>query len=316
MKESIEYPKRLHIELTSRCNFKCLTCKHGYVDYGEDLNDKVLDNIIEELLPNISEIEMQGTGESLLSKNFIKLFNAVSKYNNIKMILITNASLLNEELIKKIVNSNFNLIISLDGSNELSFSSNRPFVDYNKIISNLKKIAGEKKKINNSNFLFTINMVATKINYKCIKDLVTLSKDLNIDFLHISEVRECMPNKDQWNKFRIDNISNRSEIENYITECRKYAKELGVGFLFNPYQKQNMIRKKICISPWRHVFIASNGNISCCCEQNKIFGNLNEESFFQIWNGDKFNAFRNNMILMEYDEICRNCCLPWGITYE
>lgn len=315
MKQFIDYPTRAHIELTSRCNFRCLTCKHGYVDYGEDLNDKILDNFIEEILPNILEVEMQGTGESLLSKNFNKLFDAVYNYKNKKMILITNASLFNEELIKKIVNSNFNLIVSLDGSNEFSFRSHRPFGDYNRVLSNLKKFSEEKIKTNNKNFLFTINMVVTKVNYKCIKDLVSLSHKLNIDFLHISEVRQCMPDIEQWNNFRIDNVSNRLEIEDYIKNCEQYAKKLGVGFVFNPYQKQNMIRKKLCISPWKHIFIASNGNVSCCCEQNNVFGNLNEQSFFEIWNGNKLNLFRNNMILGEYDKICSNCCLPWGITY-
>ena len=68
------FPERLHLELTSRCNYKCITCKHGYVNYGEDLDDNILEIILNELMPHLKELELQGTGESLLSSRFMKVF--------------------------------------------------------------------------------------------------------------------------------------------------------------------------------------------------------------------------------------------------
>ncbi len=311
-----KYPKRLHVEVTSRCNFNCITCKHGFVNYGNDMPKSVMDVVIEELLPFASEIEMQGTGESLLSKDFKRLFDATNKYPSIKKILITNASLISKSQVDEFVTSNMELIISLDGANFDSYRLNRPVGDFNKIVNTLKKIGEKRLLIGNAKFSYIINMVVTRENYKCIEELIKLAKSVGVDFLHISEVRECMPDKDTWNRLKLDQCNERDEFERYLEKCMELAKEIQLGFSFNPYEKENQIKKKICISPWQHVFIGADGDVKFCCEQNYIIGNLLQSSFEDIWNGKTATEFRNKMIEQEYHSICRNCCLPWGITYE
>lgn len=311
-----KYPRRLHVEVTSKCNFQCITCKHGFVNYGNDMPRMVLNKIINELLPYADEVEMQGTGESLLSSDFERLFTATKRYSKIRKILITNASLINEIHINDFVTSNMELIVSLDGACFDSYRLNRPVGNFEKIISTLKMIGKKRKEIGNSNFSFIVNMVATRENYHCIEDLILLVKRIGVDFLHISEVRECMPDKDTWLRLRLDQFEERSRFEKYLLKCEKVARQIGVGFSFNPYKKKSQIKKKVCVSPWQHIFIDSNGNIKFCCEQNFILGNLLHNSFEEIWNGERAIEFRNKMISEEYHTICMNCCLPWGITYE
>ena len=311
-----KYPKRLHIEVTSRCNFKCITCKHGFVDYGNDMPKSVMDVVIEELLPSASEIEMQGTGESLLASDFKRLFDATKQYPSIKKILITNASLISDKQIDEFVTSNMELIISLDGASFDSYRLNRPVGNFDKIVSILKLIGEKRLLIGDAKFSYIINMVVTRENYKCIDELIKLAKRVGVDFLHISEVRECMPDKDTWNRLKLDQCSERDEFERYLEKCMELAKEIHLGFSFNPYEKDNHIKKKICVSPWQHVFIGADGAVKFCCEQNYIIGNLLQTSFEEIWNSKEATEFRNRMVECEYHTICRNCCLPWGITYE
>jgi len=280
------------------------------------MNKNVINIIINELLPHADEIEMQGTGESLLSNEFFNLFLEANKYDKLKKILITNASLINDSYIELFVNSNMDLIISLDGADHNSFELNRPCGSFERIVSTLTKLGEYKKKINNINFTFVINMVATNQNYHCIRNLIMLAKKINVDFVHISEVRECMPDQETWNKFRLDNIKNYNDFNYYIKDCSMYASELEIGFSFNEYNKYHRIKKPICVSPWQHIFVCSDGNVSFCCEQNKYIGNLNNSTFEELWNSSLANNFRKNMIIGDYDEICCNCCLPWGITYE
>ena len=239
-----KYPKRLHIEVTSRCNFKCLTCKHGFVNYGNDMSETILKTVIEELLPYANEIEMQGTGESLLSPNFNRLYDATKQYPNIKKILITNASLISEEQINDFVRNNMELIVSLDGASFDSYRLNRPVGDFGKIMSTLKRIGEEREKNGNSKFSYIINMVATRENFHCIAELINLAKQIGVDFVHISEVRECMPDKSTWDRLNLDQCDERSIFETYVSNCAILAKETGVGFSFNPYEKRNQIKKK------------------------------------------------------------------------
>lgn len=309
------FPERLHLELTSRCNYKCITCKHGYVNYGEDLDDNILEIILNELMPHLKELELQGTGESLLSSRFMKVFQSAQS-SDCRVTLITNASLLTEDLVEKFVRSNMQLVISLDGADVKTFNLHRPTGDFNRIKRNLELLLKYKKESNNTLFSSVINMVITKYNYNTILDMMNLAKHYAIDYVYASEVRECMPDKDVWNRLRIDNATNRDEITRVINKANDYSKKLGVGFSFNPYIKDHKLCKPVCVSPWKHIFIYANGDLSICCELNKVFGNISIESFKEVWNGEKLNEFRNNMILKNYDNHCVNCCLSWGLTNE
>ena len=309
------FPERLHLELTSRCNYKCITCKHGYINYGEDIDDNVLDVIIHDIMPHLKELELQGTGESLLSPNFFKMFQSAQE-NNCKVTLITNASLLTEDLVMKFVSSNMQLVISLDGADSEIFNMHRPTGDFDKIKENLELLSKYKRGSNNDLFSLVINMVITKYNYKTIVDMLNLAKRYSVDYVYASEVRECMPDENAWNKLRIDNALNREEIIENIKNADNYSKDLDIGFNFNPYIKDHKLCKTLCVSPWKHIFIYANGDLSVCCELNKAFGNISRSSFEEVWNSEKLNEFRNNMILKDYDYHCINCCLSWGLTNE
>jgi MoaA/NifB/PqqE/SkfB family radical SAM enzyme len=317
----IDIPKtnsleRIHVELTSRCNFKCVSCRHGHEVYGNDLGDAMCDMLIHELMPGIKEIELQGTGESLLNQNFEKIFEAANMKKTCRIILITNASMLTEEWIARFTRANMQLIISLDGTDVHEFKLHRPVGDFVQIMENMHKIRHIKANNINNYFSFVINMVITKYNYRSIKKMIDLAYVTGADFLFCSEVRPCMPNLSAWNILRLDNMAGRVAFNAYISECSCYAVEKKIGFYFNPYTENKHRKKSICPAPWRHIFIQSNGDVSPCCEINAGFGNINKNDFLEIWNGEQFNDFRNRMLLGDYDRHCAQCCLPWGLTGE
>lgn len=314
MNTNIAMPKRAHIELTSACNFKCITCKHGYIQYGHDIDNNVCEVIIKEIIPNLEEIELQGTGESLLSKKFNRVFDSVLENKQCKITLITNASLLNKTIIKKFIDTNMQIVFSLDGSNEDIFHIHRPIGDFNKIVNNIRLISDMKQNMHSSNLSTVINMVLTKYNLYTLKEMIDFAKKMNIDYLFVSEVRPCMPDEKQWNNLRL-NI-NQDDLLRIINSAKEYADVKKLGFSFNPYRINDVIKKKICPSPWSHIFVSADGDVSFCCELNHVFGNLKEKAFTDIWNSVHMNDFRNKMLLGEYHHRCMTCCLPWGITHE
>lgn len=311
----LPFPKRAHVELTSICNFKCITCKHGYIHYGQDMDDNVCDILIHEIIPHLEEIELQGTGESLLSHNFNRVFDEIIKTSDCKLLLITNASLLNKEYIHKFVRANMQIVFSLDGANDEIFHKHRPVGDFNEIRKNIELLRDMKKEFPLSRLSTVINMVLTKHNMHSIKKMIDFAIGMNIDYLFVSEVRPCMPDTAQWDDLRLDRNEMRDDLWCNIIMAEEYAKQNNLGFRFNSYHKTPIVQKEICPSPWQHVFISADGNVSFCCELNSSLGNLKEMSFETIWNGDRMNLFRNQMLLGEYHAQCLRCCLPWGITH-
>ena len=125
--------KRAQIEVSSRCNFKCITCKHGYYEYGQDLPSSICDLLIKDVLPGLKVLELQGTGESLLSDMTGRLVKAAAE-NNTEVTLITNGSLLTDQIMELLVSAGTQLVVSLDGSNKETYKAHRPVGKFDTVI--------------------------------------------------------------------------------------------------------------------------------------------------------------------------------------
>lgn len=310
------YPKRLHLELTNKCNYKCIICNHGYRDFGNNISSRLKDIIIYELIPKTNFLELQGTGESLLSKDLEDVLSAARKYN-CNTTLITNASLLSKSNFLSLVQSNCQIIISLDSVIDETYRAIRINGDLNKVKNNLSYWKFIKNNLPAScRSSLGINMVLCSLNYNELIPMIDYAVDVGISYLFISEIRHCISSQKMWEKLTLANIKLTENFREIMNSAINYARAKNFPINFN-FRKtvSNCHKKNICISPWEHVFIDSEGNVSVCCELADTFGNLNNQNFISIWNGEKINEFRVNMALGLYHYKCKTCCLCWGITF-
>lgn len=309
------YPKRLHLELTSRCNYKCIICNHGYRNFGNNISSRLKNIIIYELIPNANFLELQGTGESLLSDDLEDILSAARKYK-CNTTLITNASLLNKESFLLLAKSNCQLIISLDSVINETYRAIRSNGNLNGVKNNLSYWKFIKNNLPiGCNSSLGINMVLCSLNYNELIPMIDYAVEIGASYLFVSEIRNCISCQETWEKLTLENIKLSKEFREIIDSAANYAQSKKLPINFN-FRKTilNCHTKNICISPWEHVFIDSDGNLSICCALADTFGNLNDQDFISIWNGDKLNTFRSNMALGMYHNACKTCCLSWGIT--
>jgi radical SAM protein with 4Fe4S-binding SPASM domain len=64
-----------------------------------------------------------------------------------------------------------------------------------------------------------------------------------------------------------------------------------------------------CSMATYHLKVAPTGEVYPCCRAPKELemGNVKEQTVEQIWNGEKYRAFRRAMFSGEYSECCKNC---------
>lgn len=306
--------KRAHIEVSGRCNYKCITCKHGYEDYGEDLSPDICDLLIKDVIPYLDTLELQGTGESLLNPEVIRLIQAAINFDT-DVLLITNGSLLTETHMNLLVLAGAQVVISLDGSNEVMYRVHRPVGNFERVIGNIRRLNKIRHSMPDRGCSIVINMVLTQLNVSDLPNMIELLSGLGVDYLFVSEVRQCMPDLAIWNRLNLLSQSHTQTFQSMIEECNSLAHNRGLGFSFNPYVKPSGIKKAVCVSPWEHVFIFANGDVSVCCELSQVFGNLHQNSLDEILSGEAITLFRKRMLKGEYDDDCLNCCLPWGLPY-
>lgn len=134
------------LELTERCNEKCVHC---YGEFGRNIKSQDLHlsdwkSILLKLKNSgCKKIQFIG-GEPLLFKNFSLLLDYAINLNFDEISIFTNATLLTNTLIKKIKENNISIKVSLYGHNgEIHDNITKISGSFNKTISNLELLYNE-----------------------------------------------------------------------------------------------------------------------------------------------------------------------------
>jgi MoaA/NifB/PqqE/SkfB family radical SAM enzyme len=79
------------------------------------------------------------------------------------------------------------------------------------------------------------------------------------------------------------------------------------------------MEKFVCKHPWSHFEVNNpNGDVTMCCNNSTVLGNVNENTIDEIWNGDAFQANRKRMRDEGAHSMCPHTCpvLQGGKKYE
>ena len=109
------------IELTERCNLRCIHCcmnAQNNIPSTADMSYEKMIQILEKIVRwNPKSIMLSG-GEPMLRKDFFELAEYIRKNFEGQVILSTNGVLINEKNVAKLINLVDQIEISLDGYNE------------------------------------------------------------------------------------------------------------------------------------------------------------------------------------------------------
>ena len=115
-------PYYVHIDITHRCNLKCLCCRwHSPLiesrrdkSISDDISVEIFERLCEDLhAMGTQEMYFVGTGEPMLHPRIFDLV-AIAKAKGFKLILYTNGLKLDETVIQKLID------LRLDARNELA----------------------------------------------------------------------------------------------------------------------------------------------------------------------------------------------------
>lgn len=73
----------------------------------------------------------------------------------------------------------------------------------------------------------------------------------------------------------------------------------------SPLQRPAILRA--CQMPWKGLMVESEGSVKVCCFTSPYVGNLNQQSFDEIWNGAPLQALRRSFLEGAPPEGCRTC---------
>lgn len=283
-------PPSISVELTNKCNLKCPECPSGSGKMTRQrgfMEIEFFKHLMKEVRPYLYYTNLYFQGEPMLHPMFLSF---LTESRNIFTTVSTNGHSLSEKNSDSIVTSGLGrLIISLDGLSQDTYTSYRINGNVGTVLEGIRNVS-EAKRRNCSKMEFEIQVLLNKANESEIPEIRKLAEragaSLVLKSMQLTDnvtMGSWLPQDEKFRRYRLKNGS-------YII-------------------KSSLPRR--CARLWFNPVVTWDGKVIPCCfdkDAQYIMGDLKEDSFRNIWHGQKFKKFRKDILSgREKIEMCRNC---------
>lgn len=318
------YPIQVEIAASGACNHRCTFCAMDFIGYQPSfLSKSVLFNTLKEMSKaGVKSVMFGGEGEPTTHPELASIITATKKFG-IDVGLTTNGSLMNREFLKKCLKDICWIKISLDaGRKETYRKIHRPrnSDDWDEVL-NILKYAVKLKKKENLKCRIGAQMLllppalsergdAIPGNEKEAVILAKKLKTLGLGYFIIKpyshqpcSLTESYKNIVYKNYSRLESALNKISNENFEIVFRSRSME--------KYSAPRNYSRCLAI-PFAWAYIMADGSVYSCSahllDKRFYLGNLNKQSFKQIWQGEKRK--RQWQFMRDFSlEKCRKNCV-------
>lgn len=301
-------PTFAHIEITTRCDGRCIMCgktleAKNNIAKSEYMHLEDFKKIIFKL-PYLEYVFLHGLGEPLFHPDISEMIK-FCKERKIKVIIITNASLLSEKVGRKLISAGiYRILFSIDGAKEKTFKKIRAGLNFSAIIENIKGFIKLKDELK-PDLGVKITTTVLKDNIREIPDILNLSKSLSIKGINL--VQSCT-------KYSKNSSLNKDEMIKHATllqKCKSYGKSIGLNVRIYSPDLASSDRHKRCWFIWKSIFIDVDGWIPPCTflphKTQLNYGNILRQEFKDIWNNKLYQYTRKLLRSNMPDYPCKEC---------
>lgn len=253
-----EFPLHLDVEPTNTCNLRCPFCATTHNKYNRGfMKEKIWKKVIIEGGKNeLSSMKFTYRGEPLLHKDLPRMVRYAKECGVLDVYFNTNAVLLNEDMIRKLIDAGLDRIsISFEGFEKSTYEKYRVGSDFDLVVGNIIRLKDIKKELGLSKPLVRIQTVLTP-------EIVGKEKEYT----------------QFWSK-HVDEVS-------YLD----MKDEKG-----NP-DHRGIIHDWACHMLWQRICIAWDGTILPCVHDiycGMKFGNVENMTIKEAWNSEQEIKFRD-----------------------
>lgn len=287
----LDTPFSVTIVPSSFCNFACNFCPcrtiaHKASVMSLDMFKNIIDNA--NFSQQVKVLHLYNVGEPLINKDFPQIIKYAKKSNFAKKIsMVTNSSLLTEELSQEIIASGVDrIIISLYGLNDEDYKqTTNKNISFDVIYENIKYLNSIKG--NCEIFVKVIDRVTPTEEKR--NEFINKFKD-NSTFYSIETILPIWPN------FRpeSDNPTQKEDFERGL------------------YEGIPAIDRLACHYPFYSMVVNPKGIVNPCLadwDESLTLGDTSVKSLAEIWNSDEYQEFRLVQLSGQRKEhhLCATC---------
>ena len=320
----------IQVEVTSHCNALCVYCPRTV--FKESWQDRHLSletfKKLGTVLSRTELVHLQGWGEPFLNPEFFEIV-AFAKRAGCRVGTTTNAMLLNEETIRKVIESGLDILaFSLAGTKE-SNDIIRKGTNLKKVLKAIETLGKEKERKGIMTPEIHVAYMLFRSGMKELEALPSLLEGLGVSQVVISTL-DFVPT----DELRKEAVIPATE-EEYREICSRLDHLVEAGrrrglsvhyHLVSPEKRREVctenIQKALCIS--------SDGAVTPCVYTNlrvsgtyydlqgekvsyerMVFGNIHEKDVKDIWKEKSYSTFRRSFCKGELAPTCQKCPKIW-----
>lgn len=303
------YPIELEIGLTNACNHRCIFCAVDYTGYKPDQIDTkiLLDNLRELASKGVKSIIYAGEGEPLIHKDAPNIVNR-TKSLGIDAAMSTNGVLLTPEVSRDCLKSLTWVRFSVAGITDATYDKiqrGKPG-DLSKVLYNVEE-AVKIKREQNLHTTLGVQLLLLPDNKDEIVQMGKELRKIGVDYFTIKPFSQHPQSRQI---LQVD-YKEMLELENEVKELQTDD--------YQVYFRAHSMKKLECRRCYEHcwalpfmVYIDAKGNLWPCIvfmgKDELKYGNLNEESFVNIWEGDHRKEIVEYFMNMDLEKNCRELC--------
>lgn len=321
------HPQEIWLSVTNKCNLNCSHCKLTRPEKENmrqskrvDIDDKLFEKIKTQVFPFINKVVFGGTelSEQLFNKNWDYIFDQTAKFP-LDIHIITNGTLLTQERIKKFIDREVTLSVSIESCRRELYEIMRGR-HYDKVFDLIKQGCELKKKLKKDGAVIKFGVTLFRDNIYEIPQMLEYAKNIGIS--EINSNHFCP----QFEYQREQSLVYHKDVYNEIYDASmEKAGKLGINLDMPPkfyiptineaaFERAPVYDKNssCCYLPWSATSIDQVGKITPCCGAASMMGDLNKKDFLSIWNGKKYQILRETVNTDKAPDYCRNCVTRAG----
>lgn len=288
-------PMSVSVEPTTSCNLRCPECPSGLRSFTRPtgmLRRELFEKILNDIGRHVWFLTFYFQGEPFLHPQFLELVK-LAKKRGMYVSTSTNAHYLGKEMARRVIESGMDrVIISIDGTTQDVYRQYRVGGKLDKVLEGTKNLVEAKKKSGKAYPYIIFQFLVVKPNEHQVEDARQLAHELGVDEIKFKSAQlydfengnPLMPGAEQYSRYRKGKDGKYRIKNRLLNQCWKLWHS--------------------CVFTWDAEVVP------CCFDKDAKYpmGSAAERPFAEVWQGEKYQRFRNGLLQGRSQiDICNNC---------
>lgn len=318
-------PRRVHLELTNRCNSECATCARTAAPPPErDLTVAEVARLVDDL-PALQSAALQVNGEPLLYRELGAIIRLLRE-RCVAVELNTNGiALEGDRAAELLAAAPDRLNVSIDGATPATYARLRGVDAFHRVVANVADFLRLRGPAPASPRV-SIWMVATRTTLHELPALVELAARIRADEVFVQ--RLVVFGAGAATEAESVHGQLTPEDRDLLASASARAARLGIALAASGgFTPAVMLTPEADSEPWRHcrrpaesTAILADGTVVPCCIATFIapiahisLGNALRDGLPAVWNAPAYQHFRTQLRAGSGPAFCRACGLRWSL---